>query len=128
MRTRRNFITIVISGFVTILLLIWNRLTLVHIRSLKTKQTELPFDKTSPVSFYEDYIVFVRNGSPKVFSSHCTHLGCSIKKMEDGKLVCPCHGSEYNTDGIPVKGPSYTPLKQVEFELSENGKTIHINN
>src|SRR5205807_1409978 len=32
----------------------------------------------------------------KGFSSTCTHAGCTVNKIADGTIDCPCHGSKYN--------------------------------
>lgn len=47
----------------------------------------------------------------KGFSSVCTHAGCNVNAITDGKIVCPCHGSEFNLDGSVAKGPAKTPLE-----------------
>ncbi len=46
----------------------------------------------------------------KGFSSVCTHAGCNVNKIADGKIVCPCHNSQFNLDGTVAKGPAKTPL------------------
>jgi Rieske Fe-S protein len=55
-------------------------------------------------------------GEFKAFSATCTHMGCQVAKVADGKIQCPCHGSQYSiTDGSVVGGPAPAPLpaKQV---------------
>ncbi len=47
-----------------------------------------------------------------VFSRRCTHAGCTIGPFQDGVSTCPCHGSQYNTQGAVVRGPSQSPLLQ----------------
>lgn len=47
----------------------------------------------------------------KGFSSVCTHAGCNVNKITDGKIVCPCHNSQFNLDGTVAKGPAKTPLE-----------------
>ncbi len=78
------------------------------------------------VAFYADYIVVNRKGKVRVLSSHCTHLGCVINKVEDGNLVCPCHGSEFDLKGNAIKGPAYKPLKSIPFKENSTGKQIVI--
>src|SRR5690242_3705272 len=46
----------------------------------------------------------------KGFSSTCTHAGCTVNKIADGTIDCPCHGSKYNLDGTVAKGPAQKPL------------------
>jgi Rieske Fe-S protein len=46
----------------------------------------------------------------KGFSSTCTHKGCTVDKIADGTIDCPCHGSKFNLDGTVAKGPADKPL------------------
>ena len=46
----------------------------------------------------------------KGFSSTCTHKGCTVDKIADGTIDCPCHGSKFNLDGSVANGPATTPL------------------
>ena len=37
----------------------------------------------------------------------CTHLGCLYNwREQEGKFVCPCHGSQFQADGEYIKGPA----------------------
>jgi Rieske Fe-S protein len=47
----------------------------------------------------------------KGFSPICTHAGCTVSQITDGKIVCPCHHSEFNLDGTVAKGPAKRPLE-----------------
>jgi Rieske Fe-S protein len=49
----------------------------------------------------------------KGFSATCTHKGCTVDKVADGTIDCPCHGSKFNLDGSVAHGPAQKPL-QVE--------------
>jgi cytochrome b6-f complex iron-sulfur subunit len=53
----------------------------------------------------------------------CTHLGCTVEVQVDG-FACPCHGSRFNKNGIPVKGPATAPLKTFRVEQTTDGKLI----
>lgn len=58
-------------------------------------------------------------GEFKAFSSICTHQGCAVSKIEGTTLTCPCHGSEFSTDGGKVlQGPATKalPERQVRVE------------
>lgn len=47
----------------------------------------------------------------KGFSSTCTHLGCTVANIQDGKIICPCHGSMYSiVNGKVLGGPAPAPL------------------
>ena len=47
----------------------------------------------------------------KGFSSTCTHKGCTVDKIADGTIDCPCHGSKFNLDGSVANGPAQKPLE-----------------
>ena len=87
------------------------------------KKIVLPLSRRQ-VSFFGDFLVINQNRKIKVLSSHCTHLGCVINKVENGKLVCPCHGSEFDMEGNALKGPAYKPLKSYPFKKSSDGQQI----
>ena len=46
----------------------------------------------------------------KGLSAKCTHKGCTVNKVADGTIDCPCHGSKFNLDGTVVNGPAQEPL------------------
>ena len=47
----------------------------------------------------------------KAFSAVCTHMGCTVSQIANGRIDCPCHGSEYSiTDGAVLAGPAPKPL------------------
>jgi Rieske Fe-S protein len=47
----------------------------------------------------------------KGFSAKCTHKGCTVNKVADGTIDCPCHGSKFNLDGSVANGPAQKPLE-----------------
>ena len=68
--------------------------------------------------------VLIRNaGKFTALSLVCTHLGCTVEVENDG-FACPCHGSRFNSDGFPVKGPATTSLKALRLEPTDDGKII----
>jgi Rieske Fe-S protein len=77
---------------------------------------------------YADAVVVVTQpqaGSFKAFSAMCMHLGCVVNQVDHGRIICPCHGSEYNiADGSVYQGPSTTPLNP--RTVTVNGDTLTI--
>ena len=42
-------------------------------------------------------------GQFKAFSATCTHQGCTVTKVVDGMIDCPCHQSQFDiTTGAPT--------------------------
>lgn len=55
--------------------------------------------------------------------TRCMHRGCTVEPTE-GKLVCPCHGSEYTNVGAILKGPTELPL--IKFPVSTDAENIYV--
>ncbi|CAL9423894.1 Cytochrome b6-f complex iron-sulfur subunit [Streptomyces sp. enrichment culture] len=76
---------------------------------------------------YQDQKVVVsrsEDGAFKAYSSVCTHAGCPANKLEGTRLICPCHGSEFDaTTGKVLREPAVAPLKPLTVEV-RNGTVI----
>jgi len=125
-KSRRTFLRVITVGIASFIVFIWNKLTLNQIDLIKKKENILPFNKNKQVSFFENYIVVNQNETTSVLTSHCTHLGCKINKMKNGRLACPCHGSEYDLNGKVLKGPAYRNLEKLSSKISTDGTHIEI--
>jgi Rieske Fe-S protein len=63
-------------------------------------------------------------GTFKCFSSTCTHMGCTVDKVANGLIQCPCHGSRYSvTDGSVKGGPAPKPLPPEKIAV-KNGQVV----
>ena len=58
-------------------------------------------------------------GEFKAFSAVCTHQGCLVSSIEDGDIICDCHGSHFSIeDGEPDSGPASSPLEEVAITVT----------
>jgi Rieske Fe-S protein len=64
-------------------------------------------------------------GEFKAFSAICTHKGCTVAKVENGTIDCPCHGSKYDmTTGAVTAGPAPAPLPPKTVTASGGSITV----
>lgn len=49
---------------------------------------------------------------------NCTHKGCGLGASQ-GKLVCGCHGSEFDLAGNVLKGPAKTNLQTFQVTADD---------
>ncbi len=50
----------------------------------------------------------------------CTHLGCQPNWFaNEGIFKCPCHGSQYNIEGINFAGPAPRPMDRAHISLKD---------
>lgn len=69
------------------------------------------------------YLVVDDNGGLKDFAINavCTHLGCVVPwNRAAGKFMCPCHGSQYNADGMVIRGPAPLSLALAHVDIDSN--------
>ncbi|WP_118161667.1 Rieske 2Fe-2S domain-containing protein [Nostoc sphaeroides] len=60
-----------------------------------------------------DYLI-IQDG-PKIaeyaINPICTHLGCTVEwDLEKNHFICPCHGSQYDSQGRAAHGPAKRSL------------------
>jgi cytochrome b6-f complex iron-sulfur subunit len=58
-------------------------------------------------------------------SARCAHLGCTVNWFADLRTFkCPCHGSEYRSNGKNYAGPAPRPLERLRIDLNVNGELV----
>lgn len=57
----------------------------------------------------------------------CPHAGCAVGWESDkGKFVCPCHDSEFSSDGKVLEGPATEALANYEVKLEGDSILVKI--
>ncbi len=68
-----------------------------------------------------DLFVMRNDAGVGAFSSRCTHLGCTVRRTQDG-FTCPCHGATYDPLGEVLTGPARRPLPWYRVWLEPDGR------
>jgi len=123
--SRRFFIKALGVTIGTACLGLWGSMVNTQLKYARKKTVSVPMDTNRAVLFHEDCII-INKAQPLVFSSYCTHLGCRIQTYENGRLQCPCHGSAFDLNGNPLKGPASKPLKALKYSTHSDTNTITI--
>jgi len=89
---------------------------------LKTHQ---PGDRTLAQGLKGDptYLVVENDGTLATFGVNavCTHLGCVVPwNKAENKFMCPCHGSQYNPQGMVVRGPAPLSLALAHVDVADD--------
>jgi cytochrome b6-f complex iron-sulfur subunit len=89
---------------------------------LKTHQ---PGDRTLAQGLKGDptYLVVENDGTLATYGVNavCTHLGCVVPwNKAENKFMCPCHGSQYNTQGTVVRGPAPLSLALAHVDVTDD--------
>ena len=53
-----------------------------------------------------------------IISNVCMHLGCPVQ-FKSTNFACPCHGGQYDTEGIVTAGPPVRPLNRFEYKVED---------
>ncbi|MCF6169644.1 MAG: Rieske (2Fe-2S) protein [Bacteroidales bacterium] len=116
---RRLFIKSAGLGLLLVTVFLWDKLVGTDKKLTARHKISIPFNPNKNISFQNDFIVVNQHGQTQVFSSHCTHLGCTINKSQGNLLVCPCHGSAFDRNGQAVRGPATQALKPLPFTINK---------
>jgi Rieske Fe-S protein len=55
------------------------------------------------------------DGELRLLSATCTHAGCVVRWNGFERCWdCPCHGSQFSTDGEALQAPAHRPLARFE--------------
>ena len=122
---RKKFLKLSAAAIVLPFLIIWDNFVERTVKQHSSKsKISLPANIPQGVTFFKS--VIINNDGKKIIilSSKCTHLGCNINKLEDDKLVCPCHGSQFNLYGNVIEGPATASLRKLNYKTDPKTKEI----
>ena len=68
--------------------------------------------------------VFSEENGIAAISTVCTHLGCMVKREDNGEFICPCHGAKFDSVGKVLSGPPPRGLVWVEISLGPDGRLV----
>lgn len=81
------------------------------------REAEVPVGGGKILASQQIVVTQPSKGDFKAFSAVCTHQQCLVTMVQDGVIICPCHGSEFSIkDGSVVRGPAGSPLPAVQVE------------
>ncbi|HEX3758284.1 MAG TPA: Rieske 2Fe-2S domain-containing protein, partial [Kofleriaceae bacterium] len=70
-------------------------------------------------------VIRVSDTQVTALSAICTHAGCSMDFNAGQQLLdCPCHGSQFSTDGQVLRGPAGRALRVYSATLAGNMITV----
>ncbi len=81
---------------------------------------ELPAGSVKAIVEHNLYAIGTADGVYAI-STICTHLGCIVRRLPNGRFDCPCHGSKFNARGEVSDGPAPSGLDWIEVRLAPNG-------
>lgn len=124
---RKQFLKIFLSSFGLIVIYLWRRLTKnISDYNFRKQSVVLPNDFSNGVNLQKDFIIIKNGDKLKIFSSRCSHLGCRINNVNQNIFTCPCHGSQFDLNGNPIKGPAAKSLTELKFKMDSKQNQIII--
>lgn len=89
------------------------------------KTSEIPVGGGKVIESQKVVVTQPTAGTFKAFTSTCTHQGCTVAKVVNNVIECPCHGSKFSaTDGSVVHDPATRPLAAKQITVSGDQITL----
>jgi cytochrome b6-f complex iron-sulfur subunit len=92
---------------------------------------EFKTDESSGHKVYEnwkeEHSVWIVKEYYRIYAIHakCTHLGCTPNWFaEEDVFKCPCHGSQFRSNGVSFAGPAPRPLDRFRISTGDDGSII----
>ncbi len=75
----------------------------------------------------KEHRFFVVRENSRIYSlfARCTHLGCTVNWFQGLKIFkCPCHGSQFYSNGVNFAGPAPRPLDRLKIYTNAKGNLV----
>lgn len=73
------------------------------------------------------YLVRTSEREVRALQSTCTHLGCRTSyDRRRRRIVCPCHGGQFDINGNVVAGPPPSPLPTLPTRIENDTVEVRI--
>ena len=82
-------------------------------KQVSLKKSEIPLGDAKEIVFSGTPVLVINRPDRGliVLSRVCTHLGCLVDYNKAiNKIVCPCHGAQFDLQGNVISGPPPKPL------------------
>jgi len=91
------------------------------------KVSDLP-KVTDPPTNMPKVKLWLSNTDKGVYALYkvCTHLGCLYNwNTQEGKFICPCHGSQFQKNGTYIQGPASRSTDRFVVQIvSSDGQVL----
>lgn len=130
-RVRRRFIWTFLWGYLGVNFLMFLRYFFPRALFEPSTQVNIGYPADFVIGVNQQFLqsnrIWVRKDPGQIFviKAVCTHLGCTPDWMPQQNIFhCPCHGSEYDIDGVNFAGPAPRPMDRCFLQLQPNGTIL----
>jgi len=123
---RRAFVRGAVAAAGAVLAAFWWALGADRRERQRPARVVLPRPDRDGVRFHGDVILVREGDALRAFSAKCPHLGCRIGRSEGDRLVCPCHGSTFDTSGGRRGGPAGRGLHPLTIAAGSDPETVTV--
>lgn len=82
------------------------------------KEADFPAGSVTHIPNGRFYIVRLADGGFLAVYQRCTHLGCNVPwDQTAGAFICPCHSSQFTTEGAVQNPPAPRPLDLFNVQI-----------
>ncbi len=134
--SRRDFLKLTRDGFLYLsgVLALGGLLRFLSFQTEPARKTDFdlgpaesyPFETRIVLSEIPALLIHTKEGFTAI-SLVCTHLGCTVAQSAGG-FACPCHGSQFDSQGNVLNGPANKQLQPLRIVQTPDGNLhLHTN-